>query len=91
MGTFLLFLLNFQHTFANYSYPPRYVYSRFSQFMTSNLRTSSILPNLHNDHDFHHLRCLLLNRPAISEFQVALRIATHVFKIASVRTINRDF
>ncbi len=78
MGNFLLFLLNFQHAFANFSYPPRYVYSRFSQFIVSNLRTSSILPNIPNENEFHHLRCLLLNRPTIAEYQATSRIARSI-------------
>ena len=78
MGRLLLFLVNFQHIFTNSCYPPRYVYSRFSQFIPSNLRISSILPDIHNENEFHHLRCLLLNRPTIPEYQLASRTAKSI-------------
>jgi hypothetical protein len=67
--------------FSNHSYPPRYIYSRFHKFFSSGLPTSFLLSMITSEHDFAFTRCTLLNRPTISEYQIASRIT---------RTINVD-
>jgi hypothetical protein len=61
--------------FSNFSYPPRYLYNRFNQFFPSNLSISAVLPTINTENDFARLRCLLLNRHTISDYQIASQIA----------------
>jgi hypothetical protein len=75
MGKFSLLNLMFMCLYYHDSYPPRYIYSRFNQFFSSHFTTSSVLPTINNENDFARLRCLLLNRPTIPEYQIASRIA----------------
>jgi hypothetical protein len=51
------------------------------------LSISAVLPTIHTEHDFARLRYLLLNRPTISEYQIASRIAEAI-KNNSTEEIN---
>jgi hypothetical protein len=57
----------------HFSYPPRYLYDRFNQFFPSHLSISAVLPMIHTENDFTRIRYVLLNRPTISEYQIASR------------------
>jgi hypothetical protein len=74
MGMFNLFD-NSDHSFITSSYPPRYLYDRFHQFLPSHLSISDVLPTIHTENDFASLRYVLLNRPTIPEYQLASRVA----------------
>ncbi len=71
----LRFLISFFCLLCNSSYPPRYLYQRFSQFFFSHPAISVVLPTINNANCFTQLRCLLLNRPTIPEYEMASRIA----------------
>jgi hypothetical protein len=45
------------------------------KFFTNNLSITSDIPIIDNDNDFHFLRSHLLNKPTITEDQIASRIA----------------
>ncbi len=48
------------------------------KFFQSNHTISSLLPLLDNEHDFTFLRTYLLNRPTITEHEIASRIANTI-------------
>jgi hypothetical protein len=62
--------------FFSYKYPPRFVHTRSTKFLTHNLSVTSIIPVIDNENDFHFLHRHLLNKSIITEHQVAARIAT---------------
>jgi hypothetical protein len=45
------------------------------KFFTNQLSTPSIIPLIHNENDFQFIRDYLLNKPTITEYQIASRIA----------------
>ncbi len=63
------------YLFQNHSYPPRYIYIRFNKFFSSYLPTPFVLPLITCEHDFAFIRRILLDKPTISEYQIASRIA----------------
>jgi hypothetical protein len=48
------------------------------QLVTNNLSIKSVIPMIDNEHDFRFLRCHLLNKPTITEYQIGSRIATTI-------------
>jgi hypothetical protein len=68
-----LFHPKYDRLFSNFSYPPRYLHNQFNQFFPSHLPISDLLPTIHTENEFARLRYLLLNRPTISEYQIASR------------------
>jgi hypothetical protein len=74
-GYMLHFFRNCNCLFFNFSYPPRYLYNQFKQFFPSHLPISDVLLTIHTENEFARLRYLLLNRPTITEYQIALRAA----------------
>jgi hypothetical protein len=48
------------------------------KFFTNNLKTSSLLPLIDNNHNFEFIRSYLLNRPTAAEHGIASRIANTI-------------
>ncbi len=48
------------------------------KFFTNNLKISSLLPLIDNNHDFEFIRSHLVNRPTATEHAIASRIANTI-------------
>lgn len=63
------------YRFHSFSYPPRYIHSRFTKFLQNNFPNGSIIPLIESKCYFEMIRSNLLNRPTPTELQMAARIA----------------
>ena len=65
-------------TFFHFSYPPKYITSKFYKFFSSYCSISNVLPIIDNDNDFAFLRQTLLTQPTVAENQIASRTAQSI-------------
>ncbi len=60
----------------SFSYPTRYIYSRFKKFFAKySITSTSIIPMIHDENEFLFLRRQLLDQPSTNEHRRAARIA----------------
>ena len=73
---FYSLLINIYPLCLSSSYPTRYIHSQFEKFFTEySIRSTSIIPMIHDENDFLLVRAQLLNQASIHEHQRAVRIA----------------
>ena len=69
-----MFTIRFIRYTISSSYTPRFIYSRFHNFITSYVKTSNIQPFIHDENEFRAIRQKVLNIPTIPEYRIASRI-----------------
>ena len=76
MGLFfkLYFPYHILHIFYD-SYPPSFIHKWFMKFLTTHIRTTTLLPFIEKEYLFTLIRNFLLHKPTATAHRVASRIA----------------
>ncbi|CAF0797077.1 unnamed protein product [Adineta ricciae] len=69
-----MFTIRFIRYPISSSYTPRFIYSRFHNFITSYAKTSNIQPFIHGENEFRANQQKMLNIPTIPEYRMAPKI-----------------